>query len=95
MKELCDDGNMADYADLTVTDDDFAEEEKDRFQSFLRERKEDKELGAKYYGDEKALREKEGYDDDYIGALKDELGHPMEEAERITDLLKKEAPRST
>lgn len=36
LKEICDDGNAADYAELTVTDDDYAEEEKDRFQSFLR-----------------------------------------------------------
>ena len=32
------------YNELTVTDDDFAEEERDRFQTFLSERKEDKEL---------------------------------------------------
>ena len=64
-----------DYDDLTVTDDDFAEEEKDRFQKFLKQRKEDKELGQKFYGDSKALREKEGYDDDYMGSLKDEEKH--------------------
>ena len=81
-----------DYDDITVTDEDFAEEEKNRFQKFLKERKEDKELSMKIYGDEKSLREKEGYDDDYIGSLKDELNHPQEEQERITDMLKRKQP---
>lgn len=59
MKDMtADPGAMADYNDLTVTDDDFAEEERDRFQKFLKQRKEDKELGHKFYGDEHALREK-------------------------------------
>ena len=79
---------------MTVTDDDFAEEERERFQKFLKQRKEDKELGAKFYGDEKALREKEAYEDDYMGALKDEATHPYEETERITDLLKREKPKA-
>ena len=81
-----------DYDDLTVTDDDFAEEERDRFQIFLKQRKEDKELGQKFYGDEKALREKEGYDDDYMGSLKEEEKHQIEETERITDMLKRKQP---
>jgi len=94
LKELCDDGAAADYHDLTVTDDDYAEEERDRFQKFLKNRKDDKELGAKFYGDDKALREKEGYEDDYINAAKDEKDHPEEESERITDLLKREKPKA-
>ena len=85
---------MADYADLTVTDDDYAEEERERFQKFLKERKEDKELGARIYGDERALREKQGYDDDYMGAAEEEKTHAFEEAERITDLLKKQMPET-
>lgn len=72
-------GAMADYNDLTVTDDDFAEEERDRFQNFLKQRKEDKELGSKFYGDEKALREKRGYDDDYLGVSREELNHAADE----------------
>jgi len=87
------DGAVADYDDLTVTDDDFAEDEKDRFQTFLKQRKDEKELGHKFYGDQKALREKEGYADDYMGAAKDELDHLSEEQERITDLLKREVPK--
>ena len=51
-------GGATDYNELTVTDDDFEEEEKERFQTFLKQRKEDKELGEKYYGDKRALREK-------------------------------------
>ena len=75
-----DEGSVADYEDLTVTDEDYAEEERDRFQKFLKQRKDDKELGLKFYGDKKALREKEGYDDDYLGPAKDdELGHLAEE----------------
>ena len=89
-----DDGAMADYEDLTATDDDFEEEERDRFQQFLKERKEDKESGQKFYGDDKALREKEGYDDDYMGSLKDEERHQLEETERITDMLRREKPKS-
>lgn len=68
-----------DYADMTVTDDDFDEEEQTRFQKFLKQRKEDKELGDKFYGDSKALREKQGYDDDYLGPANDELNHMKEE----------------
>jgi len=40
------------------------------------------------------LREKEGYDDDYIGSIVDEMGHEMEEAERITKLLKRQMPET-
>ena len=40
------------------------------------------------------MREKEGYDDDYIGAIKDEVGHEFEEAERITKLLKRTKPEA-
>ena len=95
MKDMkVDAGAMADYNDLTVTDDDFAEEERDRFQNFLKQRKEDKELGSKFYGDEKALREKRGYDDDYLGVSRDELNHAADEQERITDLLKREMPKA-
>ena len=90
-----DEGSVADYEDLTVTDEDYAEEERDRFQKFLKQRKDDKELGLKFYGDKKALREKEGYDDDYLGPAKDdELGHLAEEQERITDMLKRELPKA-
>ena len=66
---------IVDYEDLTVTDDDYEEEERERFQKFLKHRKEDKELGQKYYGDERALREKEGYDDDYMEVEKGERTH--------------------
>ena len=38
------------------------------------------------------MREKEGYDDDYMGSLKDEEKHQIEEAERVTDLLKRKKP---
>ena len=89
-----DDGAVADYADLTVTDDDYAEEERSRFEKFLKQRKDDKEIGLKYYNDEQALREKQGYDDDYLGVAKEELDHLAEEQERITDLLKKELPKT-
>ena len=41
-------------------------------------------MGKKIYGDSKALREKAGYDDDYMGSLRDEVGHDFDEAERIT-----------
>ena len=94
LKDMSDEGAAADYNDLTVTDDDFEEGERDRFQSFLKQRKEDKELGVKFYGDKHALREKEGYDDDYLASVKEEMGHPTEEAERVTDLLNREKPKT-
>jgi len=89
-KKIKDANTTAEYADLTVTDDDLDADERDRFQNFLKQRKEDKELGDKFYGDNKALREKEGYDDDYQGVAKEEMSHMEEEHERIEDLLKKQ-----
>lgn len=89
-----DDGSVADYDDLTVTDEDFEEGERDRFQNFLKQRKEDKELGTKFYGDSQALREKQTYEDDYTAAEKEEIYHLSEEQERITDMLKREVPKS-
>jgi len=66
-----DEGAGADYADLTVTDEDYAEEERGRFEKFLKQRKDDKELGTKFYGDKHALREKQGYEDEYLKPLKE------------------------
>ena len=80
LKEMkVEDGAVADYEDLTVTDEDFEDNERDRFQSFLKQRKDDKELGHKFYGDKQALREKEGYDDDYMAPAKEDLDHLGEE----------------
>ena len=64
LKEISRDGGATpvDYEDLTASDDDFAEEERQRFKEFLKNRKQDKETNTRLYGESYSKRNE--YDDD-------------------------------
>lgn len=67
-----------DYAELTVSEDEFDDEESKRFQEFIKERREKILKGAE---------DENPYDDDYTKTPRDEHEHAMKEFDELEQKL--------